>query len=760
VPGADPTARDTTVVLARALAAGQDTLLEAEGYALLEALGIATPAWCLVPDAAAASAGRERLGDRVVVKVASRAIVHKTDVGGVAVVPNDAAAVGSAVAAMAERLAGLPVDGFLLSAFVDHEDDLGAELLVALRRTDDFGPVVTVGAGGVRAELLAGSLRPGQDVAVFDTDTPDARIAERLLALPVTRIACGAARGTRALVAVEVLVRLVRRLLAFGDSAAGRAVAELEMNPLALVDGRPVALDVLVRLDPDPPTPAPPRPLAKLAALLRPRSMAIVGVSEDMNAGRLILRNVLHEGFPADRVRVVKAGTTRLDGVLCVPSLADLPEPADLCVLAVAAPAVPGLMDEIIAGRRAESVIVIPGGLGEREGSGTLESRIRASLVAARATPWGGPAVNGGNCLGVRSVPGRYDTTFIPPHKIGGPSGGPVAPVALLAQSGAFAVARWSRLGGASPRYLVSVGNQTDLTLGDYLTHLAGDPDVAVFACYVEGFRPGDGRQWLAAARAIVASGRTVLLYRAGRTPAGRAAGASHTAAIAGDYVVTRELAGAAGVLVADTLDEFDDLLRLTTLLADRRPTGPAVGAVSNAGFECVALADGVGTLRLAPLGQDTRTALASVLERHRLAGVVDVQHPLDLTPMMDDDGVAECVGVLLADPAVDVGVVGLVPLTGALQTLPAGAGHAERLDAPDGVVARLAAVRRGQGKPFVVVVDAGAAYDPLAAALETAGMPAFRTMDRAMRALARLVRGDTPAARPRSVPAAAGAVP
>ena len=757
--GDDPIMPGAAPALERALATGQETLLESEGYALLEALGIATPRWLLVPDAPAAAAAHLRgLGAQVVVKVASRAIVHKTDVGGVAVVPNDPAAVGQAVAGMAARLAGLPVEGFLLSGFVPHDTGFGAELLLALRRTDDFGPVVTVGAGGVRAELLAGSLRPGDEVAVFDAGTPDDRIVARLLTLPATRVAWGAARGTGALVAVDLLVSLVRSLLAFAASAEGHAVAELEVNPLAFVEGRPVALDVLVRLSTASAEPAPPRPLARIDRLLRPRSMAIVGVSEGMNPGRLILRHVLHEGYPRDRVRVVKAGVERVDGVDCVPTLADLPGPVDLCVLAVAASRIPALMEEIVSGARAESVIVIPGGLGERTGSGTLESRVRATLDASRHTPWGGPVVNGGNCLGISSVPGRYDTTFIQPHKLGSEGGGAAVPVALLAQSGAFAVARRSKLAGRSPRYLVSVGNQTDLTLGDYLTHLAGDPDVAVFACYVEGFRPGDGRQWLAAARRIVASGRTVLLYRAGRTPAGRAAGASHTAAIAGDYVVTRELAREAGVLVADTLDEFDDLLRLTALLADCPPEGPRVGALSNAGFECVLMGDGIGALRLASLGAGTRAGLHAVLERHRLADIVDVQHPLDVTPMMGDEGVAACLEVLLADPDVDVGVVGLVPLTGALQTLPAHAGRDERLDAPEGIVARLAALRRGRAKPFVVVVDAGAAYDPLAAALEAAGIPAFRTMDRAMRALARVAGRGAGIPRPREAPAAAGA--
>ena len=96
---------------------------------------------------------------------------------------------------------------------------------------------------------------------------------------------------------------------------------------------------------------------------------------------------------------------------------------------------------------------------------------MREALAAARASAWQGPLINGGNCLGIRSLPGRYDTMFIPEYKLPVPTGA-VAPLAFVSQSGAFAVARMSKLGRLNPKYAITLGNQMDLTVGDYLAYL------------------------------------------------------------------------------------------------------------------------------------------------------------------------------------------------------------------------------------------------------------------------------------------------
>jgi acyl-CoA synthetase (NDP forming) len=671
------------------------------------------------------------------VKVASSAVVHRSEVGGVAVVANRRGAIVHAIAEMERQVPREGLRGFTINEFVPHQGPFGAELLLGVRDTADFGPVVTFGAGGIYTEFLARHFAPGAGAAIFPVSETDRdAIARRLSQLPVVQLLTGGVRGQAAQVPLAALVDAVEIFAALGRAYVPGHFTECEVNPLALASGDGlVALDVLIRRGYEPAPAAAPRPYHKIEYLLTPRRVAIVGVSESLNPGRIILNNLLREGFPADDLWVVKPGVEQIAGCRAVPDLGALPGRVDLLVLAVSAAQVPGLLLQCLGRHAAESVVVIPGGLEEKAGGASL-APVHAALAEARRTDWQGPVINGGNCLGIRSVPGRCDTMFIPPEKMPARTG-PAAPLAFISQSGAFAIARSSTLARLNPRYMVTVGNQVDLTIGDYLTYFAEhDSDVEVFAVYVEGFRPLDGLRTVRAARTLTARGKTVLLYRAGRTSAGAAASASHTASIAGDYAVTRELAQQAGVVVAESLADFDDLVALFVALQGRVPAGWGLGAVSNAGFECVAMADTLGCFSLAPLAAATRARLAGVLAAARVDALVDIHNPLDLTPMAGDAVYEEAVAALLDDPGVDVAVVGCVPLTAALSTLPPGAGHGEDVAAGTAVGSRLARLFARLRKPWVVVVDSGAQYDPMANLLIGAGVPVFRTADRALRLL------------------------
>jgi acyl-CoA synthetase (NDP forming) len=726
-----------TALLDSVRRAGRDVLLETEGLQLLQAMGIPAPGHLFVTgaDAVTDAALFALPGNRAVVKVISPAILHKSDVGGVAIVDKSAERVRAAIADMQARLGAQGVAGYTINEFIPYSPALGHEILVGLRWTEDVGPVVTVGAGGIYTEFLAARFRPGQDVALLSPSLTDpGAVSAALQEVAVVQLVTRSLRGQPPKVAESAISRLAEHFLELGR-AFGDQIAEAEVNPFVLAqDGRVVALDILVTLRTPGPAAGPgPRPIGKLRQLLEPRSVAIMGVSERLNPGHIIVNNLIREGFDRERLFIVKAGSDEIEGCRCVPDIASLPERVDLFVVCIDAAQASGALVEIIEREQAESVVLIPGGLEEKAGSEAIVSRMHEALARARQTAWGGPVINGGNCLGIRSLPGRYDTTFIPEYKLPVPKGAP-SRLAIISQSGAFAVSKASKLDVVNPRYSITLGNQMDLTIGDYLTFLKDDPEIEVFAVYVEGFRPLDGLRFLEAAKAITASGRTVILYRAGRTAAGAKASASHTASIAGDYAVIRALGAGAGIVVADSLEDFEDLVILFSQLGGRAVAGWRLAAVSNAGFECVAIADTLGRFTLPAFGPASDARLREVFVRCRIDQVVDVHNPIDLTPMAGDEAYAQVVDTLLTDPDADAVVVGVVPLTAALNTLEAGPGHTENVTAPGGIVARLVSLRRDDGKPWIAVVDAGALYDGMARALVTAGIPTFRSADRALR--------------------------
>ena len=159
-----------------ALRDGRDVLLDTEGLQLLAALGLPAPAFLFVTRAAEIDADLlARLpGAKAVVKVVSPQILHKSDVGGVAIVEKTGEAVAAAIARMDGALGTQGVVGYTINEFVPYSPALGRELLVGLRWTEDVGPVVTVGAGGIHTEFLAKAFRPGQDVALFAPALADA----------------------------------------------------------------------------------------------------------------------------------------------------------------------------------------------------------------------------------------------------------------------------------------------------------------------------------------------------------------------------------------------------------------------------------------------------------------------------------------------------------------------------------------------------------------------------------------------------------
>ncbi len=751
---------------------GRRFLLEPEVYALLRACGIATPRFLFLKKGK--KADRKNISvletPEVVVKVVSPLIVHKSDVGGVAFVPAQPARVNEAIRSMLRDVPAKFCDwqkkiksretysveeirnqvrGFLVLEKVSYEDvGFGAELLVGLRHSREFGPIVTMGLGGLDVEYLSERLREGQALGIGSAHLlRQEEIAPLLRPLAFFEKLTKEHRGRMAAITEDELVSLFRCFLSLGARfspyvrKSPYVIEEAEVNPFVVVGGRLVPLDGMCRFS-RAHVQAKPRLSASLDFLLHPRSIGIVGVSERMNLGRIILKNILREGFPREKVYVVKPGVEEIDGCRCLPGVSTLPETVDLFVLTLAADQSVEVMKELIDTQKARSVVIIAGGLGEKKGTETLEKKIKELIRYSRKKGRLTPVVNGGNCMGIYSAPGKYDTTFIPEYKLASPRGKNPR-IVYISQSGAFMASRMSKLPVAEPRYAVSLGNQIDLTASDYMDYFKNKKEAPLLALYLEGFQPGDGLALARAAKEAVKKGKMVVVYKGGRTPEGREATSSHTASVAGDYAVCRSILETSGVFMADDLTEFESAIQNLLPLSAKTPRGRRVGLISNAGFECVILADNLKDqycLELTPLSEKTKTTIAGILGPLGIDRLQDIRNPLDVTPVADDATFAGCVEALLTDPAVDCAVVSPVPMTSALQTLPPGKTHGENVYQSEGIACRLVELFRESPKPFVVNIDAGAAYQPLADLLVAAGVPVFRHSDRALRFLGKFV--------------------
>jgi acyl-CoA synthetase (NDP forming) len=218
-----------------------------------------------------------------------------------------------------------------------------------------------------------------------------------------------------------------------------------------------------------------------------------------------------------------------------------------------------------------------------------------------------------------------------------------------------------------------------------------------------------------------------IVAYKAGRTEAGARSAASHTAAMTGSYEVFRAACQQAGVILAETIDAYYDLVKTFSLLAPKAIVGHRVAGVVNAGFESTIGGDELRGLTQAALAPETLVRLHAI-NRH---GLVDTSSPfLDVTPMADDRMYAEFVEAVIADPGVDCVFVAIVPHAVTLKTDP------ETCRDADALARRLLDLAASTAKPLVVSVNAGRYYADFVALLEEGGLPVYADIRSAIASL------------------------
>jgi acetyltransferase len=379
-----------------------------------------------------------------------------------------------------------------------------------------------------------------------------------------------------------------------------------------------------------------------LDPVFRPRTVAVIGPGEDGGAAAAIVRNLIASPF-GGIVFPVAADRPSVMGVKAYPSMAAVPEPVDLAVIAIPAADVPAVITECVnAGARA--AIVISSGFRETGPSGVeLERSVRD-----RASRGGMPVI-GPNCLGVMSPVTGLNATLA--RTVARPGN-----VAFLSQSGALctAVLDWSLKMNVGFSHFVSLGSMVDVGWGALIDYLGDDPRTKSIVIYMESI--GDARSFLSAAREV-ALVKPIIVIKAGRTQAAARAAASHTGALTGSDEVLEAAFRRSGVLRVTTIAE---LFYMAEVLGKQpRPRGPRLTIVSNAGGPGVLATDALigNGGELTTLSAETVANLDALLPSQWGRA-----NPIDLSDDADPERYARAVQAALDDANSDGVLVVLAP--------------------------------------------------------------------------------------------------
>ncbi len=605
------------------------TLSEHASKQLVADFGIPLSRESLAGDADSAVAAARELGFPVALKLCGDAIAHKTERNLVRLSLGDEAAVREAAEDLLGRATADDGEvGLLVAEMVSGR----RELIAGLVRDPQFGPCVLLGLGGILAEAI-------QD-AVFAAAPIDAAEASRMLRrLETCHLLTEPFRGEPAIdeaALADVLVGLSRIGIERPD------VASVDLNPLIVRDGRPVAVDALVELgEAAAPPSVPPAPseealLERFRPLFHPRGIVVAGASGHPGKfGFVTLHNLRRFGYPGELFPIKPDGAEVL-GRPTLTSIAEVPKgEADLVFVCT-----PNKLNEQVlrdcAAAGVRAAFVASAGYGEAGEEGVA---LQKSLVETADEL--GMVMIGPNGQGVISTPTRMCAQIVAPYP-------PAGRIAVASQSGNLVSAflNYSVATGVGVSKAVSLGNSAQTGLSDMLDYFAVDPDTDVVVVYVEGV--GDGERFKQSVARLTAR-KPLVLVKGGVADVGKRAAASHTGALASDDRVFDGVARQLGVLRAPTVEEAFEWA--ATLATQPAPRGRRTVVFTTVGGWGVLAADACEAegLDLIPLPEEIRAKIDTMVPSRWSRN-----NPVDLAGGETRDTVPEVLDLICGHPDVD----------------------------------------------------------------------------------------------------------
>jgi acetate---CoA ligase (ADP-forming) len=356
-------------------------------------------------------------------------------------------------------------------------------------------------------------------------------------------------------------------------------------------------------------------PIRDLNALLKPRSVAIIGASERSRWSNVTFDNLTKHAFKGD-VHLVNRRGEPAYGRKTAQSCVDLGAEIDVGVIMVPMAAVRDVLADLAAAR-VRSAIILTSGFAELGPDGAAAQEDLIAL--ARES---GIALVGPNSLGLINYVDRVPLWTAPCVR------DPViGSVAVASHSGqvAYHLITYAQQQGVGLSHLVTTGNEADIDISDFVNHFADDPNVHSIALYLETVRKPD--RFIEAVQRARGAAKPVVVFKIGASDVAARSARAHTGALVGNDNVFTGICAQNGIVRVSAIEDLfctaDVMARARTLRAG------GVGFVSNSGGICGIAADTAAAagIDVSPLSAETAERLTAVLPAYATP-----QNPLDIT--------------------------------------------------------------------------------------------------------------------------------
>ncbi len=541
----------------------EKALDEHQSKELLKTYGVPTISETVVKTPSEAMEAARKTGFPVVLKALGETLLHKTERRLVRLDLNDETSVSKAAKEIADEC-GEELEGYLIQPQLTGR----REFVAGLVRDPQFGPAVMFGLGGVFTEALS-------DVTFRVAPLTEIDAGEMLSELSARKLLKDF-RGEKA-AKEEQLVRTLIGLSKIGVDHP--EISEIDINPLIVTkDGEVCAVDALVVKKESAPTvkQLPPVDPSRLKKMFSPKSIALVGATASaFKWGERVMCNIISGGFKGE-LHLVNPRGGEIYGRKAYKTVEEIPVPVDLGIVTIPAKRVPELIPQFEK-KGIKHMLLISAGFGEAGQVGqALESEL---LEAARKADL---LILGPNTMGICN-----------PHEdfygLGSPVDAKAGGTAVVTQSGNMGV----QLLGFAEQEAIGIrafsgsGNESMITIEDYLNAFEHDDVTRIVMLYIEGIK--DGRRFLETARRVSRK-KPVVLLKGGRSSIGKKAAASHTGSLSSDVDIFNAACRQAGIItVAHPMELLDMAAAFSALPL---PKGNRVAVVTMGGGWGVLTAD------------------------------------------------------------------------------------------------------------------------------------------------------------------------